>query len=98
MQCVTSPEHLHARDGAFGHASEHLEKVSMRLTIITWYCIYGNDLLTNLGEALQFRSRVILVFLLPVNIIVKVVKMSILIFVIYLYAIVTLIMVMLIKN
>ena len=60
--------------------------------------IYGNDMLTNLGEALQFRSRVILVFLLPVNIVVKVVKMRILIFVIYLYAIVTTNMVMLIKN
>ena len=30
-KCVTSPEHLHARDGAFGHAGEHLEKVRMRL-------------------------------------------------------------------
>ena len=26
LQCVTSPEHLHAGDGAFGHAGEHLEK------------------------------------------------------------------------
>ena len=60
--------------------------------------MYGNDLLTNLGKALQFRSRVILVFLLPVNIVVKVVKRRILIFVIYLYAIVTTNMVMLIKN
>ena len=51
--------------------------------------IDGNDLRTNLGEALQFRGRVIFVFLLPVNIVVKVVKMRILIFVIYLYAIVT---------
>ena len=40
-------------------------------------------MLTNLGEALQFRSRVIFVFLLSVNIVVKVVKMRILIFVIY---------------
>ena len=45
--------------------------------------IDGNDLMTNLGEALQFRGRVIFVFLLPVNIVVKVVKMRILIFVIY---------------
>ena len=60
--------------------------------------LYGNDMLTNLGEALQFRGRVIFVFLLPVNIVVKVVKMRILIFVIYLYAIVTIHMVMLIKN
>ena len=45
--------------------------------------IDGNDLMTNLGEALQFRGRVIFVFLLPVNIVVKVVKMRILILVIF---------------
>ena len=45
--------------------------------------IDGNDLMTNLGEALQFRGRVIFVFLLSVNIVVKVVKMRIFIFVIF---------------
>ena len=91
---------MHARDRALSHAGEHLEKLASGFWVETnnHRLIYGNDLLTNLGKALQFRSRVILVFLLPVNIIVKVVKMRILIFVIYLYAIVTLIMVMLIKN